>query len=48
MNVKHINLYMYANNIGVIWRANKDGIDPDYGGGTPSPFSVAVGSKINF
>lgn len=39
---------VYGNNIGILWRANKDGIDPDYGTGMPSPFSVSFGVKANF
>jgi TonB-linked SusC/RagA family outer membrane protein len=27
---KHIQLSVYANNLGILWRANKYGIDPDY------------------
>ncbi len=27
--VKHLQLYIYANNLGVIWKANEFGLDPD-------------------
>lgn len=40
--------YIYASNIGIIWRANEYGIDPDYGTGIPTPFSISFGIKANF
>lgn len=27
---KRVNLFLYAQNLGILWRKNKDGIDPDY------------------
>jgi outer membrane receptor protein involved in Fe transport len=30
LSVKHLQLSLYANNLGLIWRANHYGIDPDY------------------
>ncbi len=30
LGFKDIRLYLYANNLGAVWRANKDGFDPDY------------------
>lgn len=39
-------VYVYASNLGIIWRANKMGIDPDYQG-IPQPVSLAAGLKIN-
>jgi hypothetical protein len=49
----HSELYLYAENLGIIWRANKFGIDPDNYGwwGThtlPTPFSMAAGLNIKF
>ncbi len=42
-------LYIYINNLGIIWRANKYGIDPDYpDGGIPAPRTFAVGLKGDF
>lgn len=46
-------VFVYANNIGIIWRANKDNIDPDYyaGGAShilPAPFSLSFGLTANF
>lgn len=46
----HGQVYLYANNIGLIWRANKEGLDPDYSAGNPlypAPKSVAIGLKID-
>ena len=40
--------YAYVNNIGIIWRANKAGIDPDQVTGFPTPRSYAVGMQIDF
>lgn len=45
-----IQLYGYANNIGILWRANDHGIDPynyDYNS-IPAPFTVSFGIKANF
>jgi TonB-linked SusC/RagA family outer membrane protein len=51
--IKALNLYLYANNLGIIWRANKDKIDPDYipnytGYIYPDPRSIAIGLKATF
>lgn len=46
-----ISIYLYGNNLGVIWLANKEGIDPDYAVGDvlfPVPKSLALGIKIDF
>lgn len=45
-----LQLYGYANNIGILWRANDHGIDPynyDYNS-IPAPFTVSFGVKANF
>ncbi|MCW3464105.1 SusC/RagA family TonB-linked outer membrane protein [Chitinophaga nivalis] len=41
-------LYLTANNLGVLWRMNKQGIDPDYGSSMPSPRSYSLGVKASF
>jgi len=41
-----ISLYLYANNLGILWRANKYGLDPDYGQGFPNPKSISLGCNI--
>lgn len=48
-----IQLFMYASNLGIIWRANKYGIDPDaYSFGVahvlPNPFTLSFGINANF
>ncbi len=44
-------IYMYANNIGILWRANHQGIDPDAVPGItnyPDPKSLTIGIKLDF
>lgn len=45
-----IRFYLYADNIGIIWRANRQGIDPDYAlpGLIPNPRTLALGIKADF
>lgn len=43
-----LQFFVYLNNVGILWRANKLGIDPDYGMGLPAPKSISVGVKANF
>jgi TonB-linked SusC/RagA family outer membrane protein len=45
---KTLKIYGYANNIGILWRANKAGLDPDYQTGFPPPRTLAAGLKIDF
>jgi hypothetical protein len=46
---EHVQLYIYVNNICMLWKANKYGIDPDYGSGLiPAPRSVSAGMVIDF
>lgn len=40
--------YAYANNIGMLWRANKAGIDPDAVTGLRVPRTYALGMQIDF
>lgn len=50
----HLGIYVYANNLDILWCANKSGVDPDYldNGGTgriyPAPKTIAFGIKANF
>ncbi|HEY4060686.1 MAG TPA: SusC/RagA family TonB-linked outer membrane protein [Puia sp.] len=46
--VRSIRLYGYANNIGILWRANHQGIDPDYIMSIPNPRTLALGVKVDF
>lgn len=45
---KNIRLYGSISNLGIIWRANKDGIDPDYGSAVPAPKIISLGLNANF
>jgi hypothetical protein len=43
---KRIQIYCVINNIGILWRANKYGIDPDYPDATiPPSKSISLGVK---
>ena len=46
--VQAMRFYIYANNIGILWRANHHNIDPDYINGLPNPRTVALGCKLEF
>ena len=51
--VSRITLYAQASNLGIIWRANKQGIDPDYAPQTfssvmPPMRTLAIGAKVGF
>jgi TonB-linked SusC/RagA family outer membrane protein len=49
--IQSIRFYLYANNIGILWRANHKGIDPDYSVPTnipnPQTRSLAIGLKMD-
>jgi TonB-linked SusC/RagA family outer membrane protein len=46
---KNLQVYTYMDNIGILWKANKAGLDPDYfSGGYPLPFTISFGIKTNF
>jgi len=44
---KHLQLYLYLNNLGLIWKANKFNIDPDYQQTGPPPRTIAFGIKAD-
>lgn len=45
----NIRLYCNINDLGIIWRANKDGLDPDYTiGSIPPSKNIALGARVNF
>ncbi|WP_400261169.1 hypothetical protein ACFX5U_14560 [Sphingobacterium sp. SG20118] len=44
---KNLRLYAYFQNIGTVWRANKLGIDPEYGNSLPDPLSSSLGLSFN-
>lgn len=45
--LSHIQLYLYANNIGLLWKANKSGLDPDAVSrfSYPNPKSISIGLR---
>lgn len=43
-----INLYVYAANLGILWKATNKKIDPDYPTGIPLPTTTSLGLKANF
>jgi TonB-linked SusC/RagA family outer membrane protein len=51
-----LQFYAYINNIGILWRANKSGIDPDYNDNlfsrytinNPAPRTYSIGLRANF
>ncbi|HYE54377.1 MAG TPA: SusC/RagA family TonB-linked outer membrane protein [Chitinophagaceae bacterium] len=46
--VKSVQIYFYINNLGIIWRANDKGIDPDYPYlGSPPPRTYSFGIRAN-
>jgi TonB-linked SusC/RagA family outer membrane protein len=46
--VQSIRIYCYVNNIGILWRANHKGIDPDNILSIPNPRTLALGFKMGF
>lgn len=48
ISFSNIELYLYMKNVGLIWKANKIGLDPDYGDDLPIRSSIAFGLKTNF
>jgi len=47
---RQISFYLYASNLGIVWKANNKGLDPDaYAFGSfPTPRTFAVGLNANF
>lgn len=39
--------YCYATNLGLLWRAYKYKLDPDYGTALPAPFNISFGFRKN-
>ena len=48
LSVRRIQFYIYASNLGILWRANNKNIDPDYVTGIPNPRSYSVGIRVDF
>jgi hypothetical protein len=50
-HVTHIEAYLNANNLGLLWRANRQGIDPNYTQTNtvmPPPRNLAIGLRATF
>jgi len=48
MPFKHLGLYVYAANLGVVWKATKTSLDPDYPYSVKPPRTISLGIKANF
>jgi hypothetical protein len=46
--MEQLRIYLYANNLGLIWKANHSGIDPDFVSMMPNPRTLALGIKASF
>jgi hypothetical protein len=44
---KNLNLFAYAHNVGILWRANSYNLDPDYPTGIPQVRTIAFGVKAD-
>jgi TonB-dependent starch-binding outer membrane protein SusC len=45
---EQVRIFVNAANLGILWRANKQHIDPDYPGSIPLPKSFSFGINANF
>jgi hypothetical protein len=46
---RYLQVYLNANDPGILWRANKEGIDPEYLNGiVPTPKSYVFGVRATF
>ena len=45
-NIEYMQVYTYINNLGIIWRENKKGIDPDAVYALPTPRTFSFGLKV--
>ncbi|WCT14426.1 SusC/RagA family TonB-linked outer membrane protein [Mucilaginibacter jinjuensis] len=48
MPFRHLQVFCYATNLGLIWTATKTGLDPDYPSSLRPPLTIAVGITGNF
>lgn len=46
--IRGLQLYCYASNLGILWRANKEKLDPDFGTNLPAPFMLSFGLRKSF
>lgn len=47
MYLSNLRVFAYANNLGILWKANKNGIDPDFLN-MPLPKTISFGLTANF
>ena len=45
---QQLRFYLYANSLGIIWKANHAGVDPDFISTIPNPRTLALGVKASF
>ncbi|WP_316778743.1 SusC/RagA family TonB-linked outer membrane protein [Pedobacter antarcticus] len=46
--IRKLQIFIYANNLGILWRANKKQLDPDFAyGGIPYTRTIALGLKTD-
>lgn len=49
LNLEQLRFFVYARNIGILWRANRNSIDPDYNNADYTmPRSMALGLQVTF
>jgi len=46
--MQQLRVFLYANNLGILWKANHSGIDPDFVSTIPNPRTLALGVKASF
>jgi len=46
--LNNVSLNLYAANLGIVWKATDERIDPDYYEGLPMPKTIAFGIKANY
>jgi TonB-linked SusC/RagA family outer membrane protein len=46
--LKHVQVYLYATNLGLIWKATRTSLDPDYPSSVRPPHTVAIGISGSF
>ncbi|PWV48801.1 SusC/RagA family TonB-linked outer membrane protein [Chitinophaga sp. S165] len=46
--IDDLQVYFYANNLGIVWKSNKAGLDPDYVMGYPATRTFSLGCKAAF
>lgn len=46
--INRASLFINSSNLGIVWRANKKGLDPDYPNGMPPQRTLSLGVRVNF